>query len=55
MLPITSATCKSALLASNAVLWTDARNGVRPPHGARVVNVQAIDVDNVEGVQSDPG
>ena len=28
------------------------RQTVFPSHGARVFNVQAIDVDNVEGVQS---
>ena len=32
------------------MLWTDATDGVRSSHGARVFNVQAIDVDNVEGV-----
>jgi phosphohistidine phosphatase len=29
-------------------------NGVRSSHGARVFNLQAIDVDNLEGVQSHP-
>ena len=45
----------TASVMSNGVLWTDATNGVRSSHGARVFNVQAIDVDNVEGVQSYPG
>ena len=35
-----------------SVLWTDATDGVRSSHGARVFNVQTIKFDNVEGVQS---